>query len=41
MHDDMGDFPEEKFNLTHLRIGDLVEVHVDPTTGIAIKLERE
>ncbi len=41
MHDAMGDFPEDRFNLTHLRIGDLVEVYVDPTSGIAIKLERE
>jgi len=30
-----------KFNLTHLNDGDMVEVYVDPTTGIAIKLERK
>lgn len=30
-----------KFNLTNLSDGDMVEVHVDPTTGIAIKLERK
>lgn len=30
-----------KFNLTHLSDGDMVEVYVDPTTGIAIKLERK
>ena len=30
-----------KFNLTYLRDGDLVEVYVDPTSGAAIKLERE
>lgn len=40
-HDDMGMIPEEKFNMTHLQIGDLLEVYVDPTSGIAIKLERE
>ena len=32
---------EDKFNFTHLQVGDLIEVHVDPTSGIAIKLERE
>lgn len=30
-----------KFNLSYLRDGDTVEVHVDPGTGIAIRLERE
>ena len=30
-----------KFNLTNLSDGDMVEVHVDPSTGIAIKLERK
>jgi len=30
-----------KFNLTYLRDGDVVEVHVDPTSGAAIKLERK
>ena len=32
---------EDKFNFTHLNVGDLIEVHVDPTSGIAVKLERE
>lgn len=32
---------EDKFNFTHLQVGDLIEVYVDPTSGIAIKLERE
>ena len=32
---------EDKFNFTHLQVGDLIEVHVDPASGIAIKLERE
>lgn len=41
MYDSNDMAPVEKFNLTHLRDGDLVEVHVDPVTGIAIKLERE
>jgi hypothetical protein len=40
-HHDLGTVPEDKFNLSYLRIGDLVEVHVDPTSGVAIKLERE
>ena len=30
-----------KFNLTYLRDGDVVEVYVEPSTGIAIKLERK
>lgn len=32
---------QDKFNFTHLQVGDLIEVYVDPTSGIAIKLERE
>ena len=32
---------EDKFNFTHLNVGDLIEVHVDPTSGVAVKLERE
>jgi phage protein U len=32
---------ESKFNLTHLADTQTVEVYIDPTTGIAIKLERE
>lgn len=40
-HDEMGSPQEDKFNFSHLRVGDLIEVHVDPTSGIAIKLERE
>lgn len=40
-HDEIGAPQEDKFNITHLRVGDLIEVHVDPTSGIAIKLERE
>jgi hypothetical protein len=40
-HEGLGIAPEEKFNLTRLRVGDLIEVHVDPTSGIAIKLERK
>ena len=32
---------EDKFNFTHLNAGDLIEVHVDPTSGIAVKLERK
>ena len=32
---------QDKFNFTHLNVGDLIEVHVDPTSGIAVKLERE
>lgn len=40
-HDDMGTIPVEKFNITYLRVGDLIEVYVDPASGNAIKLERE
>ena len=40
-HDEMGAPQEDKFNFSHLRVGDLIEVHVDPTSGIAVKLERE
>lgn len=40
-HDEMGVTQEDKFNFTHLQVGDLIEVHVDPTSGIAVKLERE
>ena len=39
--DEMGAPQEDKFNFSHLRIGDLVEVHVDPASLIAVKLERE
>jgi hypothetical protein len=38
---EMGVPQEDKFNFTHLRVGNLIEVHVDPTSGIAVKLERE
>ncbi|MDX2462923.1 MAG: DUF5666 domain-containing protein, partial [Porticoccus sp.] len=40
-HESGGMMPEDKFNFTHLQVGDLIEVHVDPTSGIAVKLERE
>ena len=40
-HDEVGVPQEDKFNFSHLRVGDLLEVHVDPTSGIAVKLERE
>jgi len=41
MKDSEGATPETKFNLTHLRDGDFVEVHYDAATGIVIKLERD
>jgi len=41
MIDSDGANPETKFNLTHLRDGDFVEVYYDATIGMVIKLERE
>lgn len=41
MQDSEGLTPETKFNLTHLRDGDFVEVHYDAVSGVVIKLERD
>lgn len=40
-HNEMGVPQVDKFNFSHLRTGDLIEVHIDPTSGIAVKLERK
>lgn len=41
MKDSEGAMPESKFNMTHLRDGDFVEVHYDAASGMVIKLERD
>lgn len=41
MKDSEGDSPESRFNLTHLRDGDFIEVYYDGSSGMIIKLERD